>query len=65
MKAYSSRELIRLIETDGWQLVRVTGDHHIFRHPTKKGRVVVPHPKKDLPQTTIRSILRQAGVDVR
>ena len=33
MKAYSSRELIRIIEVDGWELVRVKGDHYQFKHP--------------------------------
>ncbi|MBN2908567.1 type II toxin-antitoxin system HicA family toxin [Polycladomyces sp. WAk] len=58
----SSREIIKLLKKDGWYLERVTGDHHHFRHPTKKGTVTVPHPKKDLPKGTIRSIERQSGV---
>jgi HicA toxin of bacterial toxin-antitoxin, len=40
----SSRQAIRTIEADGWLLVRVAGDHHQFRHPTKPGKVTVPHP---------------------
>jgi predicted RNase H-like HicB family nuclease/predicted RNA binding protein YcfA (HicA-like mRNA interferase family) len=39
-----SREVTRALQRDGWQEVRVHGDHHIFRHPTKPGRVIVPHP---------------------
>jgi predicted RNA binding protein YcfA (HicA-like mRNA interferase family) len=61
-KRYSSRDLIRLLAKDGWKLVRVTGDHHQFRHPAKLGTVTVPHPNKDLPIKTAMSVLRQAGL---
>lgn len=57
-----SREVIQLIEADGWYQVDVKGSHHQFRHPTKKGRVTVPHPKSELPKGTVRSILKQAGL---
>jgi predicted RNA binding protein YcfA (HicA-like mRNA interferase family) len=61
MQSYSSRELIRRLKADGWERVAVTGSHHQFKHPTKPGRVTVPHPRKDLPLATVRSIFRQAG----
>ncbi|TXH38758.1 MAG: type II toxin-antitoxin system HicA family toxin [Rhodospirillaceae bacterium] len=61
-KAYSSRELIKLIEADGWYLVGTVGSHNQYKHPTKAGRVTVPHPKKDLPTGTVRSIMKQAGL---
>lgn len=51
-----------MLETDGWILDRVKGSHHVFRHPTKKGIVVVPHPKKDIPKGTQGNILKQAGL---
>ncbi|MBK0062145.1 MULTISPECIES: type II toxin-antitoxin system HicA family toxin [unclassified Acinetobacter] len=57
-----SLELIKMIESDGWYLVRITGSHHHFKHPTKKGLVTVPHPKKDVPTKTEKSILKQAGL---
>lgn len=57
----NSRKLIRLLEQDGWYLVDVRGDHHQFKHPSRKGRVTVPHPNRDLPTGTIRSVYRQAG----
>lgn len=58
----NSRELIKQVEADGWVLVRVTGSHHHFKHPTKAGLVTIPNPKKDLPVGTSRSILKQAGL---
>jgi predicted RNA binding protein YcfA (HicA-like mRNA interferase family) len=42
--------------------VDTRGSHHQFKHPTKPGRVTVPHPKRDLPIGTVRSIFRQAGL---
>jgi predicted RNA binding protein YcfA (HicA-like mRNA interferase family) len=42
----NSRELVRLLEANGWRLVRVRGSHHQFKHPNRPGLVTVPHPKK-------------------
>lgn len=55
-----SRQLIALIEADGWYLARVKGSHHHFKHPTKPGLVTIPHPKKDLLAKTVNSIMQQA-----
>jgi predicted RNA binding protein YcfA (HicA-like mRNA interferase family) len=57
-----SRTLIKILEADGWVLVAVRGSHHQFKHPTKPGRVTVPHPNKDLTKGTEVSILKQAGL---
>ncbi|TXL71190.1 type II toxin-antitoxin system HicA family toxin [Vineibacter terrae] len=61
MKSLSSREVIKMLEADGWVHVRTKGDHHQYKHPTKPGRVTVAHPVKDIPPKTLRSIYRQAG----
>ena len=58
----NSRELIRMLEDDGWKLAAVKGLHHQYKHPAKPGRVTVPHPKKDLPLGTVRGVLKQAGL---
>ncbi|GAA4899156.1 hypothetical protein GCM10023203_61290 [Actinomycetospora straminea] len=57
-----SRDIIKEIEADGWYLDRVSGSHHIFKHPTKSGSVPVPHPKKDVPKGTLNSIRKLAGL---
>ena len=57
-----SGDIIKRLKADGWFLVRVVGSHHQFKHPTKTGKVTVPHPKKDLPLPTLNSILKQAGL---
>lgn len=56
-----SDAIIRRLKKEGWQEVHVAGSHHKFKHPDKLGHVVVPHPKRDLPQGTARNIFRQAG----
>lgn len=62
MKGYSSREVLKILRDDGWYEVGCDGDHHQFKHPTKKGRVTLTHPVKDIPIKTLKSIERQAGV---
>jgi predicted RNA binding protein YcfA (HicA-like mRNA interferase family) len=57
----TSREIVRHLTQDGWVLVHVRGSHHQYKHPDKPGRVTVPHPKRDLPIGTVRSIYKQAG----
>ena len=61
----NSRDVIRAIELDGWQRVSQKGSHVQFKHSHKPGRVTVPHPKKDIPIKTLRSIEKQAGVKLR
>lgn len=61
----NSRDVIRAIEDDGWREVAQVGSHKQFKHPTKKGRVTVPSPKKDIPLETLKSIERQAGIKLR
>jgi predicted RNA binding protein YcfA (HicA-like mRNA interferase family) len=62
-KSYSSGDIIKLLESSGFILDRVKGSHHIYLNPANKKRAVVPHPKKDLPIGTARSILKQAGIE--
>jgi predicted RNA binding protein YcfA (HicA-like mRNA interferase family) len=60
-----SADIIRLLEAEGWVLVRITGSHHHFRHGAKPGTVTVPHPQRDMPIGTLKSIERQSGVKLR
>ena len=65
MAAWSSVEIIRRLESDGWHQVAKKGSHVQFKHDTKPGRVTVPHPKKDIPAGTVASIGRQAGIEFK
>jgi predicted RNA binding protein YcfA (HicA-like mRNA interferase family) len=59
-----SREVIKRLEADGWFEARQSGSHKQFKHPTKRGLVTVPSPKKDIPLGTLRSIARQADIEL-
>ena len=60
-----SKDVITALELDGWAKVGQKGSHVQFKHPTKKGRVTVPHPQKDIPIGTLRSIEKQAQLRLR
>jgi len=60
-----SLDVLRLLKADGWEAVHQVGDHVKLKHPTKPGHVTVPHPKKDIPKGTLRSIEKQAGLKLR
>ncbi len=57
------REIVRLIEDDGWYLVRTKGSHRQFKHDTKSGLVTIAgKPSQTLHPKTVNSILLQAGL---
>jgi predicted RNA binding protein YcfA (HicA-like mRNA interferase family) len=56
------RSIIKRLKENGWYEVAQSGSHIQFRHPQLKGRVTVPHPKKDIPIGTLKSIERQSGI---
>ena len=60
-----SRTLIAELQRDGWFQAAQKGSHVQFKPPTKPGRVTVPHPRKDIPVGTLRSIETQAGIKLR
>jgi predicted RNA binding protein YcfA (HicA-like mRNA interferase family) len=60
----TSKEIIKILENDGWYLSAAKGSHHQFKHRDKPGKVTVPHPRKDLKPGTLISILKQASIDI-
>ena len=57
------KDLIALIEADGWRQVRQKGSHRQFHHPAKLGTVTVAgKPGVDVPPGTLNSALKQAGL---
>ncbi len=57
------RDVLRLLQDDGWSLTRTRGSHQQFKHPTKPGLVTIAgHPGDDLAPGTLNSILKQAGL---
>jgi predicted RNA binding protein YcfA (HicA-like mRNA interferase family) len=60
-----SRDVIAALTRDGWKHVAQRGSHVQFKHPSKPGRVTVPHPARDIPIGTLKSIERQAQLNLR
>jgi len=57
------RDLLKLIENDGWYQVTQRGSHRQFKHPQKPGRVTVAgHSSQEIDKGTLNSILKQAGL---
>ncbi|CAN5304840.1 type II toxin-antitoxin system HicA family toxin [soil metagenome] len=57
------RDVIRLLERDGWVMDRTRGSHRQYKHPVKRGTVTVAgKPGVDVPAGTLRSIRKQAGL---
>lgn len=58
------REVLRLLQDDGWMLVATRGSHRQFKHPEKPGRVTVAgKPIDDLAPGTLNSIFKQSGLN--
>jgi len=56
-------KLIKLIEDDGWYLVRTRGSHRQYKHPLKKGIVTIAgKPNDDVAPGTLNNIIKQAGL---
>lgn len=61
----TSKEIIKKLKKDGWEIVGQKGSHVQLKHPVKKGRVTVPHPNRDMPVGTLKSIEKQAGISLK
>ena len=59
------RAVLRMSKDDGWTVVARRGSHRQLRHPRKPGRVTVAgKPSYDLAPGTLKSILKQAGLEI-
>jgi predicted RNA binding protein YcfA (HicA-like mRNA interferase family) len=57
------KDLIDVLETDGWFQIRVKGSHRQFHHRSKPGTVTVAGKSSvDIPPGTLNSVLKQAGL---
>lgn len=62
MEKLKVKEVIKMLEDDGWYLKNLKGSHRQFKHPTKEGKVTVNGKKNDtLDQFLLNSIAKQAG----
>ena len=62
---FSPDEVIRKLRRAGFVFDRQSkGSHEIWRNPATRARTTVPHHPGDLPESTVRAIIRQAGISV-
>jgi predicted RNA binding protein YcfA (HicA-like mRNA interferase family) len=65
MKSYSSKEILQILKEDGWIAKSQEGSHVQLIHPTKPGKVTVPHPRKEFKLKTLKTIFKQAGLKIK
>jgi len=57
------RDVIKMIEKDGWFIIRTRGSHRQFKHKIKKGLVTIAgKPSDELAPGTLNSVFKQAGL---
>ena len=62
MNKYKTKEVIKMLEDDGWYIDRVKGSHRQFKHPMKSGTVTINgKPNQVVEQFILNSIWKQAG----
>lgn len=58
------RDIIKMLEVDGWYRVKAKGGHRQYKHPSKPGRVTISgKASEDLAPGTLNSIFKQAGFE--
>ena len=57
------KELEKILLKDGWYQVKQKGSHHQYKHPSKSGKVTIPEHGGDLNLDTVKSIMKQAGLN--
>lgn len=63
MKSLSGKDLARLLERNGWQLLRIQGSHHIYGKPNNIVRLSIPiHGNKPLKSGLQKHLLKSAGI---
>jgi predicted RNA binding protein YcfA (HicA-like mRNA interferase family) len=55
------RDIVKRLQQEGFEQVWVRGSHHKFVHRRSHRRVMVSHPKRDLPLGAVRAIYKDAG----
>jgi predicted RNA binding protein YcfA (HicA-like mRNA interferase family) len=56
-----SRKIMARLKREGWSVVSIEGSHHKLAHPARNHKIILVHPKKDLPLGTARQVHKAAG----
>jgi predicted RNA binding protein YcfA (HicA-like mRNA interferase family) len=62
--AVRGERVVRALERAGFKVARITGSHHIMRHPDGRGTTIPVHPGRDVAKGTLRGILDDVGLSV-
>ncbi|MFA5729965.1 MAG: type II toxin-antitoxin system HicA family toxin [Candidatus Paceibacterota bacterium] len=62
---FTSKELIKLLQSNNFYIDHATGGHYVFYNNETKRRTIVPYHSKNLPIGTIKSILNSAGIEIK
>ena len=62
MKSYTPKEIIKILEQNGWHEKRVRGGHHMFSNEKSQSIVVVSTSKSIMPIGTLKNIEKQSGI---
>jgi len=57
-------DIIKILKNDGWIIHNIRGSHHQLKHPVKIGKDTVLHPKSDIPIGALKSIFKQAQINM-
>jgi predicted RNA binding protein YcfA (HicA-like mRNA interferase family) len=58
----TAKEVVSKLEAEGWRLARQKGSHAVFKHPSRKGRIIVPMHHGDMTKGTLNDILKKGGL---
>ena len=61
----TGKDIVRLLNNNGWMLDRISGSHHVFVKLGKRSVPVPVHGSKDLPKGLVKAILKQAEIKSR
>ncbi|HHH42296.1 MAG TPA: type II toxin-antitoxin system HicA family toxin [Chloroflexi bacterium] len=64
LPSLKARQVIRVLESIGFERIRQSGSHVTFRHPDGRWTIVSVHPGKTIPRGTLRKIIRDTGLTV-
>jgi len=62
LRTYSSKEVIEILEANGWTYKNTRGSHHQYENKATGKKVPIKHPVKTIPIGTLKSISRQTGI---
>lgn len=63
MKNLTGKQVCKILEKNGWFLLRINGSHHVYCKDGEEARIVVPvHSNKTLKRGLLNAIFKTAGL---